>query len=249
MKKSSPFLFFLLVLIFSIPFWVLGAVRPSSLMPALPISALGVVCPLLAGLVLVYRANGWQGVRGLLLRTFDWKRMGSKWWLVPLFLLEPGLKLLAFGVQRAMGVGVPDLQITAIGALALFAVFFVGGAAEELGWSGYATDPLLERVGAVRASLLLGLVWAVWHYIPLLEAGRSWGFIAWWSLGTVASRVIILWLYKRTGGSAFTAIVYHDVMNVTWQLYPVQGSFFDPMISGVISALAAGVILLLYRKR
>jgi hypothetical protein len=40
------------------------------------------------------------------------------------------------------------------------------------------------------------VVWAVWHVIPLLSALRSLAFIAWWSLGTVALRVVIVWLYN-----------------------------------------------------
>jgi membrane protease YdiL (CAAX protease family) len=36
---------------------------------------------------------------------------------------------------------------------------------EELGWSGYAIDPMQARWGALKASILLGIFWAVYHYI------------------------------------------------------------------------------------
>jgi uncharacterized protein len=45
----------------------------------------------------------------------------------------------------------------------------------------------------------------------------SW--IAWWSLGTVAARVIIVWLYDNTGGSVLAAAVFHDMVNVTYSLF------------------------------
>src|SRR3546814_5546144 len=38
-----------------------------------------------------------------------------------------------------------------------------GALGEELGWRGFALPRLLELMDARRASLLLGLVWAVWH--------------------------------------------------------------------------------------
>ena len=107
----------------------------------------------------------------------------------------------------------------------LFAVFFVAALCEELGWAGYVTDPLQVRFGALGGSLLLGVVWAVWHFIPLLEAQRALVWIAWWSLGTVSSRVIITWLYNNTGRSVFVATLFHTMMNITWQLFPTNGDY------------------------
>jgi uncharacterized protein len=64
---------------------------------------------------------------------------------------------------------------------------------------------LQDSFGALRGALLLGAIGAVWHFIPLLEAQRSLVFIAWWSLGTLAARVIITWLYNNIGRSVFVA--------------------------------------------
>jgi membrane protease YdiL (CAAX protease family) len=48
---------------------------------------------------------------------------------------------------------------------------------EELGWSGYAIDLLQARWGALGAGILLGSVWAVWHFVPLAQVHRSPGWI------------------------------------------------------------------------
>ena len=42
-------------------------------------------------------------------------------------------------------------------ALVFFAVFFIGTVGEELGWQGYAYEPLAARHGALAASLGLGV--------------------------------------------------------------------------------------------
>jgi hypothetical protein len=102
----------------------------------------------------------------------------------------------------------------------MFLVFLVAGAAEELGWSGYALDAVSERWSALRASIFLGVVWALWHVPGLMEVGRTPGWIAWWGLGTVGSRVIIVWLYRNTE-SVFAASVYHALINFCWQLFDV----------------------------
>ena len=147
------------------------------------------------------------------------------------------------------GVSLPTPQFSVLKTLILFAVFIIPALCEELGWSGYAIDPLQDRFGALRASILVGAVWASWHFIPLLEVHRSWVFIAWWSLGTVASRIIIVWLYNNTGRSVFVAAIFHAMMNLTWQLFPVKGSFFDPRVTGLITLGVALVVVIVWGRR
>jgi membrane protease YdiL (CAAX protease family) len=239
----------MLVYTLSIPFWVAGALTTSQLLPALPISALGFVCPVVAAAILVCRANGWAGVSALLKRSFDFTRIGRKAWLLPLIFLQPGIMVLSYGVLRWTGLPIPLPQFSVWLALALFAIFFIAGLGEELGWSGFVIDPLQERFGALKASLLLGLVWAVWHFIPLLQAHRSWAFIDWWSLGTLTSRVIIVWLYNNTGRSVFVAAVFHAMINLTWQLFPVNGSYYDPRVTGLITAIVTVVVVMVWGPR
>ncbi len=106
-------------------------------------------------------------------------------------------------------------------------------------------------VGALGAALLLGLVWAVWHFIPLWEAHRSVVFIAWWSLGTVTARVIITWLYNNTGRSVFVAALFHTMINLTWQLFPVNGSYayYDPRVAGLLTLAVAVVVVIVWGPR
>ncbi len=237
-------MFFLLVFILSLPFWLAGALASFQLLPGLPVSALGFLCPALAAAILLYRKSGLAGVSSLLKRAFDFRRITAWGWLAPVILLEPAMSVVAYGVLRLERVPIPAPQFSPWTALALLAAFFVAALGEELGWSGYATDPLQQRFGALGAGLVIGVIWAVWHFIPLLEAQRSLSFIAWWSLGTVSARVIIVWLYNNTGRSVFAAATFHAMINLTWQLFPVNGSFYDPQLSGLIAALAAVVVVL-----
>ncbi len=247
--QRSPFKFFGLVFALTLPFWILGALAAYQLLPALPLSALSFFCPVLAAAILLYRSDGWIGVTALLRRSFDLGRIRSKRWLAAAILLEPAIMVLSFAVIRMMGVPVPAPQIALLPALALFVVFFIAALGEELGWSGYATDPLQARFGGLGASLVIGLVWVGWHFIGLAQANRSVAFIAWWSLSTLAYRVIIVRLYNHTGRSVSAAAVFHAMINLTWQLFPVNGSFYDPRITGLIAAVMAVMAVVVWRPR
>lgn len=233
--------FFLLVFALSVPFWLVGTAF-GQLLPGVPASALAVVCPTIAASILTYRKNNGEGLKRLLKRSFDYDRIKIRLWYAPAVLLMPAVMALSYAVMRALGTPVPSPRFAAIPALALFLVFFLSSAAEELGWSGYAIDPMQSRWGALQAAVLLGLVWAVWHFVPLAQAHRTPAWIAWWSLGTVAQRVIVVWLYNNAGKSVFAATLFHAMSDVSWQLFPVHGSFYDPRITGTITAIAAAIV-------
>ncbi len=223
----------------SLPFWLLGAIFDVRLLPGLPLSSLGAACPAVAALLLSAREKGLRGATALLKRSLDVLRIKRKVWLLPAIALMPVVSAASWGFLRATGTLLPPPQIPAFRALGLLLVFFVGGLCEELGWSGYVTDPLQDRFGALPAALAIGVVWAAWHFVPLAEAHRSFAFVAWWTLGTVSMRVIIVGLYNATGGSVFTAALVHAMSNLCWQLFPVDGSFYDPRVTGLILAAVA----------
>jgi hypothetical protein len=103
--------------------------------------------------------------------------------------------------------------------------------------------------GVPVTALILGLVWTVWHIMPLLQVHRSPTWIAWWCLGTVAARVLMVWLYNNTGKSVFAMAVFHTTVNVTWQSFPIRGSCWDPRVNGVIMAIAAVLVVVVWGPR
>jgi hypothetical protein len=224
----------------------MGAVTERELMPNLPVAALMFVCPGLAALILSYREGGAQAVMALLKRAFDIRRIERKLWLAPALLLAPAIGVLTFIILRLTGTSVPDPRIAVLPTLVLCATFFAGALGEELGWSGYAIDPMQDRWGALTGSLLLGAVWAGFHYVALAQAHHSADWIGWWTLATVALRVVLVSLYNNAGKSVLAAAVLHMTSNVVWQLFPVHGSFMDERVNGLLWASAAVVIVLVW---
>jgi membrane protease YdiL (CAAX protease family) len=242
-NNKSLFLFFAQVFIFSLVFWGLGLLRPVELLPGLPISALGAFTPALSAIILLYRKDRLPGVFHLLRRSFDFQRVKNKGWLLIVLGINPIITSFAYLRMRATDASMPDPAQLTFGVLPLVVVFLIGALGEELGWTGYAMEPLQQDWGIFTASLFLGCIWAVWHYVPLLQAHRSWAWIAWWSLGTVSLRLIMGWLYGHTGQSVFAAALFHAMVNLCWQLFPVSGSFYDPAVFGILTFGCAILLL------
>jgi membrane protease YdiL (CAAX protease family) len=93
-----------------------------------------------------------------------------------------------------------------------------GALGEELGWRGFALPRLLELTDARIASLVLGVVWAVWH-LPAFYVGSlsqsGFAFLP-FVLQVVAFSVFMAWLFVNTRGSVLWAgVVPHMMINAT----------------------------------
>ena len=246
MRNRSPLTFFALVLGLSLPFWLIGAATDLQLMPGLSVSALGAFCPMVAALILVHRESGSAGVTELLRRSFDFKRIRAKRWYAPILLLMAGVNVAVYGLMRWMDMPLPAPQIGVLAAPLMFLAFFVGALGEELGWSGYITDPLQDRWNALQTGVILGLVSIVWHLVPLLQIHRSLTWIGWWCLYAVAARILIVWLYNNTGKSVFAVALFHATLNLAWMLFPVYGSHFDIRLGGLVMAVVAIMVTVVW---
>jgi membrane protease YdiL (CAAX protease family) len=145
---------------FSWSFWLLAWVGGGRIL--LLIGGLG---PLIAAGI-VTRATG-GSLRAWLRPVWTW-RVSPWWWAYAL-----GLPALLYGVvSLALQVsGSPVDWSLVLDRLPAYAgtfafVLVLGGALEEPGWRGFGLPLLQQRHSPVRATLLLGLVWGIWH-VPL----------------------------------------------------------------------------------
>jgi membrane protease YdiL (CAAX protease family) len=243
----TPWRFVVLTFSLSVPLWILGAFTDARLVGGLPVSASMAFCPAIAAALLVHRRGTLAAVAAFFARSFDVRRVRPALWYVPLVLLLPAIMALSFVIAPWVGrtVATPDVSMSVV--VGSFAAFFVAALGEELGWSGYATEPLQARLGFVRAALVLGAIWAVWHLIPLLQMGRASQWIAWWSVQTIALRVVIVYFYDRAGGSVFAVALLHGISNVCTLTF---AAVYDPAVTGVILAIvAAGLTIERSRTR
>lgn len=235
----APFLRLLLVL--SLPFWLLGGLARVPVID-LPISALVAVVPGSAALILTHHTAGPSAAKSLLLRAVDRRSIPDKRWYLPALLLMPLLMALEYEVMRLAAMPVPDVRLP-LALLPFIPIFLLLAIGEELGWQGYAADPLLARWPALTAALILGAIWAAWHLIPFLQTRGSLTWVLWQSVTTVGLRVLIVWLSLNTGRSLFAAVLFHTSVNVSTFAFPAFGSHYDPFIAALLIGITVAIVV------
>lgn len=245
--RRSPLAFFLLILALAIPLWLMGArlgVIGSLRIPASDL-ALAFV-PMAAALALTARTEGWRAAAGLLRRAFDPTALRGRW-LAATLLLAPVIYLATWLLMRAAGAGgaPPRLDFATLGLL--FVLFLILAAGEEVGWMGYAFDPLRRRWGATGASLILAAPWWLGHLPSMRAIGAGAADMAWWVLGAVALRILLGWLYQNSG-ALFATILFHALLNLgRIATYPATGSHYDSRWQAagyIVAGVLAGLVLL-----
>jgi len=180
------------------------------------------VAPAVAAIVVIGRTQGRPGLADLARRALRW-RVGVRWWCVA---ISPAAFLaVALLVSRAMGEQLPSLAdfgqfsgTPTIGVLGAFLLITcVGSAGEEIGWRGYALPELQRRCSPLKGTLVLAVLWYLWH-LPqffVLATFRDFSPTEYvgMCIGLICGAVVLTWLHNRSGCSVLLVIVWHGVYN------------------------------------
>ena len=112
---------------------------------------------------------------------------------------------------------------------------------EEVGWRGFALPYLLGRWPALASSLVLGLVWALWHLPNFFLPGyphHGLPFTA-FVLLIVSYSVLFTWLSLRTDGSLPLAVVFHAALSLfsLSGIDPVREYWCRAAVYGAVAAM------------
>jgi len=213
-------LFFILVFALTWSSWLAATSLPAL---KLPLLYLGIFAPAIVALALTAWREKTDGVVALLRRLFE-ANVNARWYLFA-FGYMATIKLTAAVIHRAtLGVwprfgGEPWFVMI---AATILSVIVGGQTGEEIGWRGYALPRLGARFGFAGASVILGVIWAVWH-LPLFfilggdTVGQSFPL---YLLQVTAISVAITWLYVHTNGSLLLTMLMHSAINNTKDIVP-----------------------------
>ena len=235
-SKAEPrFFFFILTFAFSWGLWLpsilagigidLGINATAYTAVTVPI---GAFAPLLAALALVIKQKGWKEGWHFFRQAFDLKVKPV--YLIAAFVIPLIIHAVSHYLALVMGFPVASTLFPAslnipsaiIAIPYFFLMLLIGGGQEEFGWRGYAQEPLQKRMGLIPASLLIGVVWGIWH-LPLWvmpgDGHSTYPFIA-FLLMTTSISILYGWLYKASKQKLITVMVFHAMSNTAAPLLP-----------------------------
>jgi CAAX protease family protein len=219
-----------------VAYFVLAYAMTWPLIPLVSVSPLlgfpALFGPALAAVIVTAVTNGVPGLEDLLGRLVRW-RVGARWYAVALG-LPVALALTAAGLHLLLGA---QTSVDFGGLSVLNFVVFVLIVGEELGWRGYALPKMLAERSALAASLIVGVLWGVWHLPTFFVLGApQYGLpFSAFVLLTAAYSVVIGWVFVHARGSVLIASLMHGAINLS------QGVFLSGIDPARTYWLLAGV--------
>jgi uncharacterized protein len=191
--------------------------------------------PVAAGLVV--RWNG-GSIRDWLRPLVRW-RVPGRYWLYALgvpaalfALMNLGLALLGEDVELSRLTSALPSYLAAFVVIAL-----IGGGQEEPGWRGFALDRLQGRHSPFVATLLLGVIWGLWH-LPI------------YGLGFVGPMMFVFyytWLWNRTRSLLLCVLLHGSFTAALDNLILMRDSLTVDLV--ILGTLGGGAALLVAATR
>jgi membrane protease YdiL (CAAX protease family) len=258
--QINPFLYIPLVLGLTWLPWVM-AVSTGQGMENLAVKVLllsGLLVPALVALVFIFLGEEAEYHWDYWRRVFDptlISRNGYRFVLLfPLLITVLAVLLsLAFGQSLNQLRIVPQVRSHLPSILIfIFYTFFIGPFPEELGWRGYWLDKLKNHLSGIKASWLIALVWALWHWplfmvkgYPLQAKTAEPLLVVFYFIDIFPKSFLFTYVFFKNNRSTLAAMLFHFMINFTGQLFELQ-----VLTEGLITAfyIIAAVIIVAKNK-
>ena len=253
MKKNYLLYFFILTFALAWAMWLPAALIKlsggTSILGPDKVGSFARWAPGIAAIIITAFLTGKQGSRDLFRLLKIWK-VPIGWFLFVL-LFQPALLFISKWIDlslldRSYEV-ISPLSTTDIEAPFIFIAIgaiisaIPGAFMEELGWRGFALPMLQGKNNALVASIILGLIWGLWHVpaIMYLEGTDIWN-IVWAVLNTISVTILFTWIFNNTKGSLLLVTLFH--VSIEYSKY-----FFGAIPSGtadIVTWLVAVIVLI-----
>jgi membrane protease YdiL (CAAX protease family) len=216
--------------------------------------------PTLAGLLAAWIVAGSSGVQDLLRQSFRWagnRRALLMAILIPSGILGTALLLRAILADTAVFSTLNWGGPATIGSLLFWIAFRTllgGGLGEEIGWRGFAQPRLQETHSLVKTSLIIGSVWAIWHFPGAMIAESPLFNMLVFLVFVIPAGFTYTYVYNISQNSLLPVILMHGLTNglsafLERSLFP--GLLEDDLwvILFILITLAVGIAMVFLLQR
>lgn len=234
--KNKNFLIFLVISFgVTVPLFYVSTLGISSAMVPVVLLA-GSYVPALAAWIATAR-DGDEAKQAFRQRLWG---IGGGTWLVKALVIPSIIWLVAFVISFLVN---KDGQ-PVWAALAALPLIFLVNYGEEIGWRGYALPYLMERFNPFNASLVLGVIWALFH-AALYWQRPVFGLLA--SAVIMLISVILAWMFVNTK-TIIPGTLLHAVFNTWTQVFINAENEILLVVVIVLLGLVAGYLFIRYGK-
>lgn len=237
----------------------IGATTKMAVVEIPPAAILSMVAgPIIGGLLLTGLVYGKAGFGEFWARLCKW-RVGTRWYAVALLTAPLVIAAVLFALSLASPVFLPGIVTTENKvAYLLFNLWvaLMAGIFEEIGWTGFAVPALRRRYGVFATGIIVGALWGLWHFLGNVAAANTVAGTLSLSVflplilfdllvGSLAAfRVLMVWVYDRTGGSLLVAILMHVSLTASIRiLTPVANAGVFLFIYDFVLAAALWIVV------
>ncbi len=220
---------------------------------------IGAFIPSFVGLLMEYKINGRKGFIKSAKRIVN-PKISLKWYLY-IFGLMPITMLLSYTVLQLSGRTIPNSEfpVYAIPLVFIYIMFLMGPLGEEAGWRGFLLGKMIVIYRPFYASVILGLIWSLWH-LPLFflattiqsKLANSYSFVfafCGYILYTLMITIQISILYINTKGNILGVILFHTMANTSLGMMPLILSKTGAITLLQIMMLVTVVLIIFNRKK
>lgn len=186
------------------------------------ILVIGAFGPAMGAFVSLYTINGKPAVINFI-KSFLFLNFGLKAWLA-IILICGFSSFIAWIVPELFGekrlwYGFKNIYLLPLNILIMT---FLGGGQEEIGWRGFIMPLLETQYGLIIGSLILGIIWAIWH-IPLwFIPGTSQSYMNFlpFVFGCIGMSYIFSWVIAESGNRLLSGLIVHGIFNSIPSVFP-----------------------------
>jgi membrane protease YdiL (CAAX protease family) len=186
-----------------------------------PMIVLAAFGPGIGACLSIYTINGKDNLKKYL-KSFLSLNFGWKVWGL-IFLIFGLVQIIAWIIPEFFGESrlSPFIPFYIFPPYLLLVIFF-GGGQEEIGWRGYISPILERKYGIIFGSLMIGIIWAIWH-IPLwFISGASQSYMPFGAFVLMATGYSYLfsWIVTLSKNKLLSGLIVHGVANSMMPLFP-----------------------------
>ncbi|OPA77873.1 CAAX protease [Paenibacillus selenitireducens] len=219
------------------------------------------VGPMLSSYIMIRTLEGKEAWRNIG-KSIRQVRVGLKWYVFSLLVIPAivflGMVLLNGELPTFHGL---TFQFFVTYPINLIVVFFGGGPfPEEIGWRGFALPRMQSQFGPLKATLLLGILWAFWHLPHFLTSAQKGGpgsdlSLLYFNLPNfivlcLATSIILTWVYNCNQGNLFIVMLVHASLNTFSIIQPyLANSVLKNLDLSVSIGLGLFALIILFLTR